>query len=587
MRMPLEFRRRIFFFAFFILMSAFSAFSGVSRKTQDQYKSDYENKAVFLKIPIYSARQIVHINDQKIRTEQGLGAPLYKVGDQLRILSVDFAGDEIKFRMGAIATTSFVDIIFKFDGSLQETFPNREIFNRALQSTFTEGLKYTDIEDSKHTFVEQEFDRSIRDIAGAASISREAALKKIAPQVPAFQDAQREIENLRNKLQDVNGQLAQSQTENRKLESSVKSQQSELSSLKNANASLQDKIDKSTMQVSKLGENLRDAKGAAQGYQQGLASIQRSLNLKVEANRDLASQITDLGQAIRKLQKENESVANQLASSKTHLEAQQAANTRLLADNEELKSGNQKMQSTIKTLTSSEDSLARKYTDLQKAKQKVDDFSQVVKALRTSIVEEKNEAGVRSGKANIYLKNMLLGSLDWRLPMNIIPGKNKTGEVGFSAESIDLVKTTQEERYLLHTLGERLRMRIDLASGSTLMEIKPEQKDSLREVGERDRSTWQWSIGSHGSQDARIIISARLINKDTDEISFFQQESSVVASNLVRQVRGYLQPIPLAAGAVIGFLIFGIVGVFRRPKREPSMGKNPTEPPSFTGPKGL
>jgi predicted nuclease with TOPRIM domain len=584
MRKIHECRRRIACVAIVIIISAFSAFSGVSRKIQDQYKRDYENKAVFLKIPIYSERPLVRINDQKISAEQGLGSPRFKVGDQMRILGVDFAGDEIKFKMGAISTTGVVEIIFKFDSALLETFPNREVFDRALGVAFTEGLKYSDIEDSKRTFVEQEFDRSIRDIATAASISRESVLKNIVSQVPAYQDSQREIENLRNKLQDVNGQLNQSQSENRKLDSTIKSQQSELNRLKSANASLQEKIDSSTLQVSKLGEDLRDAKGTAQGYQQGLASIQRSLNLKVEANRDLASQITELGQAVRKLQKENEGLGAQLTSVKNNLEAQNTANAKLMSQNEELKSNNQKMDSTIKTLTSSGDSLARKYMDLQNAKQKLDDFSQLVKSIKTSIVEEKNEAGIRSGKANVFLKNTLLGVLDWRLPVNIVPGKDKAGEVRFSAESIDLVKMTQEERHLLHTLGDKLKMRIDLTSGDASVGIKPEQSDSLQSVAERDRSTWKWNIGSNGSQDSRLLISARLINQDSEEVSFFQEENSIAASNLVRQIRGYLQPIPLAAGAVIGFLIFGIVGVFRKPKRA---GKAHPEPPAFTGPKGL
>jgi predicted nuclease with TOPRIM domain len=567
-----------------IIITAFSAFSGVSRRIQDQYKRDYENKAVFLKIPIYSERQLVHINDQKIQAEQGLGAPRFKVGDQMRILGVDFAGDEVKFKMGAIASAGVVEIVFKFSGALLETFPNKDVFDRALAVTFTEGLKYSDIEDSKHSFIEQEFDRSIRDIAGAASISRESVLKSIASQVPAYQDAQREIDNLRNKLQDVNGQLNQSQSENRKLDSTVKSQQSELTRLKNANASLQDKIDSSSLQVSKLGDDLRDAKGAAQGYQQGLASIQRSLNLKVEGNRDLASQIAELGQAVRKLQKDNDSLGNQLASTKTNLDAQHAANAKLMSENEGLKSSNEKMQSTIKTLTSSGDSLAKKYTDLQNAKQKLDDFSQLVKSLKTSIVEEKNEAGVRSGKANIFLKSTLIGVLAWHLPINIAPGKNNAGEVAFAAESIDLVKMTQEERHLLRTLGDRLKVRIDLTSADKSVDIKPEQSDSLRSVAERDRSTWKWNIGSSGSQDSRLLISARLVNQDSEEVSFFQEENSVAASNLIRQIRNHLQPIPLAVGAVIGFLIFGIVGVFRKPKHS---GKTHSEPPAFTGPKGL
>lgn len=570
-----------------VLVGSHNAFSGVSGPIQEQYKREYQNKAIFLKIPVYSEKQLVYINDQKIRAEQGLGTPRYKVGDQLRILAIDFSGDEIKFRMGAISSTGVVEIIFKFDGNLQESFPNKEVFDRALQFTFTEGLKYTDIEEAKRSFVEQEFDRSIRDIAVSASINRETVLKSIASQVPAYQDAQRDIENLKNKLQDVNGQLKQASEENRKLDSTVKTEQTELSRLKNANAALQDKIDNSALQVSKLGEDLRDAKGTAQGYQQGLANIQRSLNIKVESNRDLATQIADLGQAIRKLQKDNDSLTNQIASIRTNLESQQAANGRLVSENEELQSNNRQMQSTIKTLGSNEDSLAKKYLDLENAKKAIDDFAQVARALRTRVVEERNEAGERSGKVSIYLKNTLLGSLEWRLPANISPGVSANCEVSFKAESIDYVRLTPEERHMLHTLGDRLKMKIDLASGSETMEVTPEKKESLREIGERDRAIWTWKIGNHGSQDSRLLISARLVNKNSEEISFLQQENAVLATNIVRQVRSYLQPIPLAVGVVIGFLIFGIVGIFRRPKRPIHLNNNPTEPPAYAGRKEL
>ncbi len=575
MRLLPKFKCQVLFFLIWTLSAAPGAFSGVSRAIQDQYKRDYENKAVFLKIPVYSERQFVRISDQKFRAEQGLGAPKYKVGDQLRVLNVDFSNDEIKLRMGAIDAAAFVEIIFKFDANLLDGFPNRDVFDRALQSTFTEGLKYKDIEDAKLSFFEQEFERFVREIAVSASTNREAVLRSIAPQVPAYQDAQRDIENIKSRLQDVSEQLKQSQAENRKLDVNQKNQQAELSRLKSANAALQDKIDNFTSQVSRLGDDLRDARGAAQGYQQEIANIQRSLNIKVDSGRDPASQISDLGQAIRRLQKDNEGLTHQIASTRTGLEAQQAANARLVADNEELKSNNRQMQDTIKTLTSNENSLQKKYFDLEKAKKRLDEFSQVVQSLQTRIVEEKSEGGVRSGKANIYLKSVLLGSLDWRLPAGIRLNESRTGEVAFSAESIDSVRLTPEERSMLRTLGERLKVRIDLIPGSEKMQAAAQEKESLREIGERERSTWKWTIGNKGSRDARLLISARLVNKNSQEISFFEQENAVLASNLVRQVRGYLQPIPLGVGAAIGFLIFGVVGIFRKPR---PFQKRPSDP---------
>jgi predicted nuclease with TOPRIM domain len=587
-----NFRLRIFCLALLILSVSISGFAGVSRQIQEQYKREYENKAMFLKIPIYAEKQIISISGRNIKAEQGAGTPRYKVGDQLRVLGVDFSGDEIKFRLSGIATAGLVEIGFRFDAPLQETFPNRDVFDRALQSTLTEGLKYTEIDDAKRSYVEEQFERLIKEIAESASISRESVLKNIAPLVPAYQDAQRENDSLKNRLQDVSSQLSQSQSANRKLEADSKAQQAELSRLKFANAALQEKIDNSTQQMSKLGDELRDVKGNEQGYQKELANIQRSLNLKVDTARDLTAQIAELGQAMRQLQKENGNFANQINSLRASVDSQRAANASLLKDNDELKAGNQKMQSTINTLTSKEDSLARRYINLSNEKEKLEDFYRAVAAIRTRIEEEKTEGGFRYGKANIYLKSVQLGSLTWSIPMYLSHAESEKGEVTFSAESIDYVRISQEERNLLLTLGGKLKVRAELVSSSKTMTATPESDKSSREIGERDHSTWRWTLKSQGSRDASLLITVRLINKNSSEIPVFQQENALAASNAVRQIRGYLQPVPLAIGIVLGFLLFGIVGIFRRSKSKDALSKKsssstPPVPPSFPGKKQL
>jgi len=360
-----EFRFRILCWMLVISSGALLSFAGVSRTVQDQYKKSYENKAMFLKIPIYAEKQMIYISGPSFRVDQGSGTPRYKVGDQLRVLLVDFGGDEIRFRLGGIATPGFVELGFKFDSSLLESFPNKEVFDRALQSTLTEGLKYTDIDDAKDSFVREQFERAVKEMASSASTSREAVLKNIAPFVPAYQEAQRDIENLKSRVQDLSSQLSQSQSENRKLESESRTQQTELTRLKNTNTALQDKLENYTSQISKLGDEVRDAKGNTQGYQKELANIQRSLNIRVDANRDLTSQITDLGQVMRKIQKDNETLVNQVSTLRTNLDAQQASNARLVGDNEELKAVTRSLKSTLATLTSSKDSLGRQYLDMK------------------------------------------------------------------------------------------------------------------------------------------------------------------------------------------------------------------------------
>jgi len=561
-----ESRFRILCLMIFIFSAALSSFAGVSRSIQDQYKKSYENKAMVLKIPIYAEKQMIYISGQTFRVDRGSGTPRYKVGDQVRVLLVEFGGDEIKLRLGNIAAPGFVELEFKFDSGLQESFPNKDVFDRALQAALTEGLKYTEIDEAKDSFVTEQFERAVQEIAGSASISRESVLKNIAPHVPAYQDAEREIENLKNRVQEVSGQLSQSQSESRKLESESKAQQAELSRLKNANAGLQEKLESYTSQLSKLGDEVRDAKGSAQGYQKELANIERSLNIRVDAGRDLTGQITELGQAMKKLQKDNETITNQVGSLRTNLEAQQTANSRLVGENEEIKSRARSLQSTLAVLTSKEDSLGRQYLNLKNEKEKLDDFAQAVRALRTRVVEESTSGGMHQGKANVYLKDLLLGSLAWSIPAGLNHEQSRSCDASFSTESINYVQVTPEERHILRSLGEKFKIRVDLTSGSDSMTVTPDQNKPVREIGERDHSSWRWNISNRGAQDARVVLTARLINKDSNEISLIQQESTVATSNLVRQVRGYLQPIPLVVGILIGFLLFGIAGVFRRPK---------------------
>jgi predicted nuclease with TOPRIM domain len=424
----------------------------------------------------------------------------------------------------------------------------------------------------------------VKDIASSASVSRETVLKNVAPLVPAYQDARRENDNLKDKIQDISSQLSQSQSENRKLESESKSQQADLTRLRNANAALQEKIDNSTSQISRLGDELKDVRGNAQGYQKELASLQRSLNIKVDSNRDLATQIMDLGQAMKKLQRENESLTNQIVSLRNNLESQQAANARLTGDNEVLRSENRKMQSTIGTLTSNKDSLANQYLKLKDEKERLDDFSKSIAAIRTLVVEDKTEDGYHSGRANVFVRNVPLGSLNWRIPLYLDHSESKSGEAVFSAESIDYVRINPEERLLLRSLGDKLKVRVDLATDSTTMVVTPESGELVHQVGERDKSTWKWSIKNQGSTDGRFFIAARLINKNSHEIPVFQRESNIAASNAVRQVRNYLQPIPLIVGIILGFLLFGIVGIFRRPAKAGNVSRRPPSDGDATPP---
>ena len=120
------------------------------------------------------------------------------------------------------------------------------------------------------------------------------------------------------------------------------------------------------------------------------------------------------------------------------------------------------------------------------------------------------------------------------------------------------------------------------------MEVRPEKPNLVQEIGDRDRATWRWRIVNHGARDSRLVLAVQLLNKNGDSIPLIQTEELVLSSNVVRQVRDYLQPIPLALGAILGSLIVCIAGLFRRGRhRSPSKGRVLPEDGPYGGRKEL
>jgi predicted nucleic acid-binding Zn-ribbon protein len=562
-------------------------FAGISRVIQERYRGSYENKALFLKEPMFFEKQYIYISGQSFRRDQApVGNPRFKVGDQLRVLGLDFGGDEIKFKLGPIAGAGVVELIFKFDSPLQENFPNSGVFDKALAATFTEGLKYTEIEEAKRSYIEQEFDRAMRDIAATSSTNHDTVLKYVAPLLPAYQDLTHETETLQSRNQDLTKQVERSQAENKKLEAESKSQQAEITRLRTQTANLQEKIDNSASQLSKLGDDLRSAKGVSQNYQKELANLQRSLKIKIDTSRDLATQIAELGQVMQRIQRDNDDLQGDNGTLRSNLEKEQSENARRAGEIQDLQTSVRQKDDTIKTLTSKEDSLAHQYFLLKQTKDNLENVSLSLANLNTRVVDEKTEAGLQSGKINVFLGNLLLATFTWRLPERLSADQETGGEAVFATESIDNVRLTATERQIRQSLGERLKLRVNLISRSDGIDVKSEKQDSVQEIGERDRATWRWRLANHGAHDSRLALSVRMVNKNGDEIPLILTEPAIVSSNLVRQFRNYLQPISLALGAVIGALLMLITGLFRR-VRHAGPAKVHTAPESYHGKKQL
>ena len=173
--------------------------------------------------------------------------------------------------------------------------------------------------------------------------------------------------------------------------------------------------------------------------------------------------------------------------------------------------------------------------------------------------------------------------MKWSIPSYLNHNEEGSGEATFYAESIDYVQVAPEVRRLLRTLGEKLKISLDLVALSPTMTTNPEDGTKPGELGEREQFTRSWQIINKGTQDVSFLLSAHLINSSAREIPIFQKEHKVASSNPIRRIRSHLQPVPMAVGLVLGFLLFGIVGIFRKPRGRKTPPK--ASPPGPAGPK--
>src|SRR4029453_6213376 len=109
-------------------------------------------------------------------------------------------------------------------------------------------------------------------------------------------------------------------------------------------------------------------------------------------------------------------LGEQNSTLRTNLEKEEAANHHRVNQNEQVKASNRQKRETVETLSSKEDSLARQSLKLKQVKENLENVNLSIGSLTTQTVDDKSQAGIRSRKANVYLRSILLGTLEWKLP---------------------------------------------------------------------------------------------------------------------------------------------------------------------------
>ena len=139
----------------------------VSREVEAEYRQRFENRAMFLKMPVHGNRQVIHLRAGLVVPDRAaLAQPLtFRVGEQVRITQLNFRDSAIEFRIASIDLTQQATVAFEFGESLSYTFHQRPAFESALDGAFTEGLTFRDIDSAKEQFVRDQFQRVVGQIS--------------------------------------------------------------------------------------------------------------------------------------------------------------------------------------------------------------------------------------------------------------------------------------------------------------------------------------------------------------------------------------------------------------------------------------
>ena len=248
--------------AIFIVASLY-VHGDVRREVENSYVQKYENKAIFLKIPIRTKQQIVHVRRSGPELDRRTGGPLlfFKVGDQVRITEVDFRRNSVRFEIAAFDVQREGEIIFQFPQPLTEDFAQQNSFDLALGASLTEGLSYSDLDLAKEEFIEAEFGLFLRELVRSSNTSTDFVSKTLSSKMPEYQLLKEEVSVAGSRLQKAEQTLGaetkarrQAESESNRIRQELERRSTELSQVQAQGQNASEEITRLQREINQLNE---------------------------------------------------------------------------------------------------------------------------------------------------------------------------------------------------------------------------------------------------------------------------------------------------------------------------------------------
>ncbi len=574
------------FFLFIWLLgfgTAPALFSGISRETQQEYRQRYEGHALFLGVPLYGSRTVIQVRPGGSVPDKSVEPLRHKVGEQLRVQELSFGGMEIRFKLSAIEGGPSSELVFHFAAELDEGFSARQPFEAALQRAFTEGRRYSDLDQTKKEYIHTQLQQVIQEMMTGSTADRDFVVNALAEALPPYQTAVEEVKKLRNDVKDLSFKYGSEQTRSRQFESKLVEQSSELNRLKSMSQTLKSDLEAVNASSSNANSELRQLRQQQTDINASVRRLQRGLGIAADSSKSLSRQVEDLMVAALKNKGEGDQMARRMEESSAELEKKKAELQAQLKVNNQLSAENTRLQDNIKLLSNRGDQLGQRFLQLQKEKVQLENFVRSVQALQSRVTRESLENDRIQRVIELMLQDTLVATLETDYPPQMSVGERVEIKTRFTTASVNFVKLSEAEKRIFTSLGDKLNVSCELRNLPDGVRIVAGRKEPVQTVPERTTAEWTWTLESSRPVDANPFLLTMLVNQNRDAVPVVQNQLRLESVNLGRQLARFMSPVPLAIGSVFGVVLLAAFQALRRRTRRYSRPASRPSAPAATG----
>lgn len=530
--------------------------AGVRREVEDWYVQKYENKAMFLKVPIRGEQQMVYVRNTGPVLDRRTGSLslLFKVGDQVRITKVDFKGGSIRFKIASVDLRRESEITFQFPQQLREGFPQRASFDAALEATLTEGLSYTDIDSAKEKFIKTEFEQFTQHLARSSNTSTDFVFRILGEKMPDYRSLKDEANEAKSGLEKVGQALREEMKARQQVQSQLGRLKRDLNRTETELTGLRAERNELLEEVKSLQQQIDQLRSSSGDYEQQIKKLVENVNLKEASTESLGKQVQVLNKSINSLRQERINFSRQLDDANKQLEDLKKRNEELSEDLKQSQDKKERLWKDFRTLTSNRKGLEAHYIETKREKEALENTALLSSSLRLEEKLEKREQGTFQ-MAALYLLTKKVGTFEIQVPE--YPGK--TYRVRFFVDSPETVKFSAEERKLYEVLGEKFKIETTWQSSSDNLKMVLLNTEAIQDVGPRESVEWLWLFQGEISQPERASLIAYLVHSDGRKIFLGSQDFTLKPGELLVRLRHSISPVSLLAGAVLAIAVFGLV----------------------------